>query len=207
MIERLTGELVESSMTDAVVDVNGVGYHLWLPLSSVEKLPPLHTRLTLHTFLSVREDAMVLYGFVTREERELFRLIHENVKGFGPRLALNVLSSLSVTDFCNAIATQDFKRLGTVSGVGRKSAQQLVLDLRGKLGGFGASPAPAARERSGKAEAPAVEDAIAALATLGFRPDEARQAVEQVAAASPECVGDSSTLIRRALARFNAARQ
>lgn len=212
MIERLTGELVESSMSDAVLDVNGVGYHLWLPLSSVEKLPQLHSRLTLYTYLSVREDAMVLYGFATRTERELFRMIHETVKGFGPRLALNVLSSLSVADFCTAIANQDARRLSTINGVGKKSAQQLILDLKGKLGGFGnaamaANGADGAAATPETAAAPAVADAIAALETLGFKHDDARSAVEQILAASPESAASSSTLIRKALAAINSGRQ
>ena len=211
MIDRLTGELVESSMADAVLDVNGVGYHLWLPLSSVEKLPALHSRVTLFTYLSVREDALVLYGFATRTERQLFQMIHEGVKGFGPRLALSVLSSMPIADFCAAVAEQDVKRLSAISGVGKKSAQQLILDLRGKLDVLGVSPrasasAAAVAGASDAASQQAVKDAIAALETLGFRHEDANKAIEQVLSAMPEAASSSSTLIRKALAAINAAK-
>lgn len=211
MIDRLTGELVESSMTYAVLDVNGVGYYLWLPLSSVEKLPALHSRITLFTYLSVREDALVLYGFVTRTERQLFQMIHEGVKGFGPKLALSVLSSMAIPDFCAAVAEQDVKRLSGISGVGKKSAQQLILDLRGKLDVLGVAPrsasvASAVATASNVANQQAVKDAIAALETLGFKHDDANKAIEQVLSANPEVANSSSTLIRKALAAINAAK-
>ncbi len=210
MIDRLTGELVESSMAHAVLDVNGVGYHLWLPLSSVEKLPALHSRITLFTYLSVREDALVLYGFVTRTERQLFQMIHEGVKGFGPKLALSVLSSMAISDFCAAVADQDVKRLSGISGVGKKSAQQLILDLRGKLDVLGVAPRSSSAATvvvaSDAASQQAVKDAIAALETLGFKHDDANKAIEQVLSATPDAANSSSTLIRKALAAINAAK-
>ena len=210
MIDRLTGELVESSMAHAVLDVNGVGYYLWLPLSSVEKLPALHSRITLFTYLSVREDALVLYGFVTRTERQLFQMIHEGVKGFGPKLALSVLSSMAIPDFCAAVADQDVKRLSGISGVGKKSAQQLILDLRGKLDVLGVAPrsssAATVVAASDAASQQAVKDAIAALETLGFKHDDANKAIEQVLSAAPDAANSSSTLIRKALAAINAAK-
>lgn len=201
MIAQLTGELIDATADSAVVDVCGVGYLLHVPLSTSSCLPPLKTRLTFYTELVVREDAMTLYGFLTRSERRLFQLIVDNVKGFGPRLALNVISAMSVSAFCSAVANQDGKLLGKINGVGKKSAAQLLLDLRGKLDEFSAeiTPRPAAVEDS-----QAVSDAVAALTTLGFRAEEARRSVEAVIASDPQRQWKVDTLLRQTLARLNS---
>ena len=115
-------------MDSVILDVHGVGYELLIPLSTAEKLPMPHATLTLFTYLAVREDALTLYGFLTREEKRLFSLIVNDVKGFGARLALNVLSAMSISAFCTAIASQDIKLLSKINGVGKKSAAQLLLD-------------------------------------------------------------------------------
>lgn len=208
MIAQITGELIESSMQLATVDVNGVGYELSLPLSTVEQLPHLHERVTLYTYLAVREDAMQLFGFITKAEKTLFRLIVDNVKGFGPRLALSVLSSMSVSAFCNAVSRQDVKLLSQINGVGKKSAAQLLLDLKGKLGSLGDAPSAASAAGAGAAEfTPEAEDAIAALGTLGFKPDDARRAVaEIIAESSGNAALPASAFIRKALSRMSAAK-
>ena len=212
MIAQLTGELLESTTTNAVLDVNGVGYSLLVPLSTVERLPQPGKRLTLFTYLAVREDAMVLYGFFTRQERDLFTLILENVKGFGPRLALNVLSAMSIDAFCSAVAGKDLKLLGRISGVGKKSAEQLVLDLKGKLDAFGVG-LQAARPEDGQASTAEaacqneVKDATAALVQMGFRQEDAQK---MVAAVLPEMLSSgkvtASSLILIALRQANSAK-
>ena len=211
MIAQLTGELLEKTTAEVVLDVHGVGYLLSIPLSTADRLPPPGSRLTLHTYLAVREDAMVLYGFGSRQEKELFTLILENVKGFGPRLALNVLSAMPVANFCAAVAAKDLKLLGRISGVGKKSAEQLVLDLKGKLDGLAGVPVPAG---GGSAATPddaacqaEVSDATAALVQMGLRQDEAQRLV---AAVLPQVKENgsvtASSLILLALRQANAAK-
>ena len=201
MIAQLTGELVESTLGTAVVDVNGVGYEAQIPLSTAEHLPQPHSRVTLFTYLAVREDALTLYGFLTHAEKQLFELVLENVKGFGPKLALNVISSMSVSAFCAAVANQDLKLLSKISGVGKKSAAQLLLDLKGKLGGLGGGAAAAQPGAAAAQLTPAAKDAVAALETLGFKRDDAQSAIQALLAEKPDL--SSESLIRQALARMS----
>ena len=200
MIAQLTGTLVESTMDTVVLEVNGVGYEVLIPLSTAEKLPTPRSRLTLFTYLAVREDTLTLYGFLTRDEKRLFTLIVNDVKGFGARLALNVLSSMSVSAFCSAIASQDIKLLGKINGVGKKSAGQLILDLRGKLTEFGALPTAS----SAAALDTTASDAVKALATLGFKRDDAEKAIRELLADDPERKLSTSSLITKALGRMTA---
>ena len=207
MIAQLTGTLLESTPASVVVDVQGVGYEVLTPLSTQEKLPPPMGKVTLHTSLVVREDAVTLYGFLTKREKRLFETIIGSVKGFGPRMALAVLSAMPWEALSQAIAQEDLKTLSRINGVGKKSAAQLVLDMKGRLEEFGGVPsAPAA---SGGAGLPAsgtlpsqAQDAVKALETLGYRHEDARRAVEALLAESPDSELSSSSLIRRALARF-----
>ena len=207
MIAQLTGTLIENTMDSVVVDVQGVGYELLIPLSTAEKLPMPHAPITLYTYLAVREDALTLYGFLTRAEKRLFSLIVNDVKGFGARLALNVLSAMSISAFCAAIASQDIKLLSKINGVGKKSAAQLVLDLKGKLGDFGGTlPTSAANgvSASGALDA-AASDAVKALTTLGFKQNDAETAIRELIAADPERKLSTSALITKALGRMTAS--
>ena len=133
MITFLKGKLTDALPTQAVIDVNGIGYEVLIPLSSFEKLPELGQAVTLKTQLVVREDSQTLYGFATNDERELFRMI-QGVSGIGPRLALNVLSGMDVASFKGAIGTGDVKRLSSINGIGKKTAERMVLELKDKLG-------------------------------------------------------------------------
>ncbi len=209
MIAQLRGILLENNADGSVVlDVNGVGYELLTPLSTQEKLPPLMKEALLYTSLVVREDDMTLYGFATREEKRVFRTIVNSVKGFGPRLALTTLSAMPIAQLCQAIAQEDIKTLSRINGVGKKSAAQLVLDLKSHLAEFGvAAQAPGAPANGAvgatQGELPVcAQDAVKALETLGYRHDDARKAVEGVL---EEAAGEeipSATIIRRALSRF-----
>lgn len=204
MIAQLTGTLLESTPSSVIVDVQGVGYEVMTPLSTQEKLPPPMGKVTLHTSLVVREDAMTLYGFFTRREKRLFETIIGTVKGFGPRMALAVLSAMPLEALFQAIAQEDLKTLSRISGVGKKSAAQLVLDLKGRLEEFGGTSPMAAPTSSAPPAALSsqAQDAIKALETLGYRHEDARRAVEAVLAESTGQEPPAATLIRRALAHF-----
>lgn len=179
MITFLNGTLVEATPTVAVVEVGGVGYEILIPLSSFDKLPAPGSKLKILTHLAVREDAHILYGFMTEEERELFRLLISSVSGIGPRIAINVLSGIGVAAFRVAVAQGEVKVLSGISGIGKKTAERIVVELKDKVGDSATlSVAP-----SGKSEArdqQTLKDASAALVSLGFKPIDAQQAVKEV---------------------------
>ncbi len=173
MIAALTGRLASKAPTHVTLDVQGVGYDVHIPLSTYYALPELDdvTSLRIHTYL--REDAILLYGFFTSEEKGAFLLL-TGVSGVGPKLALGVLSALSVTDLVSAIRTGDVEKLETVPGVGKKSAGRLALELKDKVERL-APPRPSQFDAKGAAGRHVVEDAQSALINLGYRaPDVAR---------------------------------
>src|SRR5437762_9853250 len=133
MITFLDGRLVHVLPTQATVDVNGVGYEVLIPLSSYDKLPGANQPVEILTHLHVREDAQVLYGFMTAAERDLFRLLVNHVSGIGPKLALAVLSGMSVDRFKAAVVNADIASLSKISGLGKKTAERIVLELKDKL--------------------------------------------------------------------------
>jgi len=182
MITFLHGKLVETLPTQAIVDVNGVGYEVLIPLSSYEKLPQHGHEVKLLTQLVVREDAHVLYGFVTADERELFRLLINNVSGIGPKIALNVLSGMNPVAVRGAVANADVKALSQISGVGKKTAERIVVELRDKIGAVGAWEASSAQRALSPADQK-VNDAVLALLALGFKQLEAHDTVRQAQAA------------------------
>lgn len=192
MITHLHGRLAEVLPTVAVVDVSGVGYEVLIPLSSFDKLPAAGQEVRLLTHLVVREDAHLLYGFVTAGERELFRLLVNTVSGIGPKIALNVLSGMSIASFRSAVAAGDFKALASISGVGKKTAERIVVELKDKIGTMGgAEAAGAGATRAAAAGGDnRVGDAIAALEALGYKPNEAMEAVR----AAVTMLGASATL-------------
>ncbi|HEY2140224.1 MAG TPA: Holliday junction branch migration protein RuvA [Chthoniobacterales bacterium] len=134
MITFLQGKLVSALPTQAIVDVAGVGYEIFIPLSSYDKLPAAGQAVQVLTHLHVREDAHILYGFMTAAERDLFRLLVNNVSGIGPKLALAVLSGMSVSNFKSAVVNADIASLSKISGLGKKTAERIVLELKDKLG-------------------------------------------------------------------------
>jgi holliday junction DNA helicase RuvA len=176
MITFLNGKLVEALPTQAVVDVQGVGYEVLIPLSSFDKLPPPGGDVKLLTQLIVREDAHTLYGFASAAERDLFRLLINNVSGIGPKTALNILSGMNPVAFRGAVANGDVKSLSQISGVGKKTAERIVVELRDKIGAAGAWEASSAA-RSLSASDQKVNDAVLALMALGFKQAEAHDTV------------------------------
>ena len=176
MITFLHGTLVEALPSQVTVEVNGVGYEVLIPLSSYDKLPPPGKVLRVLTHMAVREDAHVLYGFMTSEEREIFRLLINTVSGIGPKIALNVLSGMNVKAFRGAVANGDVKALSQISGVGKKTAERIVVELKDKIGAVGAWEASSAR-RALSPEDQKVNDAVLALIALGFKQIEAHDSV------------------------------
>ena len=176
MITFLQGKLIEALPTQVVVDVNGIGYEALIPLSSFDKLPQPGETVKLLTQLVVREDAHILYGFASAAERDLFRLLVNSVSGIGPKTALNILSGISVTAFRGAVAGGDVKALSQISGVGKKTAERIIVELRDKIGAAGAWEAASA-QRSLSPDDQKVNDAVLALMALGFKQAEAHNAV------------------------------
>lgn len=176
MITFLQGILVEALPTQVVVNVNGVGYEALIPLSSFDKLPPPGGGVKLLTQLVIREDAHTLYGFMAVAERDLFRLLINSVSGIGPKTALNILSGMSAVAFRGAVANGDVKSLSQISGVGKKTAERIVVELRDKIGAAGALEAASARHALSPGDQKA-NDAVLALMALGFKQVEAHDAV------------------------------
>ena len=176
MITFLQGKLVEALPTQVTVEVSGVGYEALIPLSSYDKLPAPGQPLKLLTHLVVREDAHVLYGFMSEAERSMFRLLINTVSGIGPKIALNILSGINVTAFRGAVAGGDVKMLSQISGVGKKTAERIVVELRDKIGAAGVLEAGSA-QRGLSQDEQKINDAMLALMALGFKQVEAHDAV------------------------------
>jgi Holliday junction DNA helicase RuvA len=176
MITFLHGKLIDALPTQVTVDVNGVGYEALIPLSSFDKLPLPGQPIKLLTQLVIREDSHSLYGFMTSEERDLFRLLINTVSGIGPKTALNVLSGISVTAFRGAVANGDLKSLSKISGVGKKTAERIVVELKDKIGMAGAWEAASAKHGL-SADEQRINDAVLALVALGFKQVDAHDAV------------------------------
>jgi Holliday junction DNA helicase RuvA len=176
MICFLHGKLVEALPTQAIIDVHGVGYDVLIPLSSYDKLPAPGGDVHLLTHLAIREDAHVLYGFMTSAERDMFRLLINTVSGIGPKIALNVLSGMNVTALRGAVANGDVKALSQISGVGKKTAERIVVELKDKIGAAGAWEALSAARALTPADQK-INDAVLALMALGFKQIEAHDSI------------------------------
>lgn len=182
MITFLRGKLVESSPTHVTVDVQGIGYEALIPVSSYDKLPAPGQDIHLLTHLAIREDAHILYGFMTQSERDLFRLLINTVSGIGPKIALNILSGVSVTAFRGAVANQDIKALSSISGVGKKTAERIVVELKDKIGASAGWEAASATRGIASSENQKLSDAMLALVALGYKQPEAQEMVRGAAA-------------------------
>nr|HPR46334.1 Holliday junction branch migration protein RuvA [Ottowia sp.] len=188
-IGKLTGTLLEKNPPEVLVDCHGVGYEVWVPMSTFYNLPAVGDKLVLLTHFVVREDAQMLYGFGSENERAAFRELIK-ISGIGPRMALAVLSGMSVTDLAQAVTTQDAARLTKVPGIGKKTAERLLLELKGKLGAeLGSTQAPV-----GDAQG----DIQQALLALGYSDKEAAAALKALPAGVG--VSDGIKLALKALA-------
>jgi len=174
MIGRLTGLLLEKNPPQILLDVQGVGYEIDVPMSTFYNLPGLNERVLLHTVMVVREDAQLLYGFATHEERAAFRQLLK-ISGVGPKMALSVLSGLSLADLASAVVNKDIGRMTKIPGVGKKTAERLLLELQGK---FTALSSSAAKTETTSHSA----DIVNALLALGYNEKEADWAAKQLPA-------------------------
>ncbi len=190
MIGRLIGTLAAKTPPQVLVDVGGVGYEVDVPMSSFYNLPALGERVALLTHFVVREDAQVLFGFLTHEERATFRLLVK-ISGVGPRTALSILSGLSVDELARAVSLQESGRLIKVPGIGKKTAERLLLELKGKLGDAVAAPASVASS--------AQADILQALVALGYSDREASATLKTLPADIEVAAGIKLAL--RALAK------
>jgi Holliday junction DNA helicase RuvA len=182
MIAFLHGKVIDALPTHATIEVNGVGYDVLIPLSSFDKLPAPGQMVRILTHLVVREDAHVLYGFMTATEREIFRLLINTVSGIGPKIALNILSGITVTAFRGAVSAGDSKTLSQISGVGKKTAERIIIELKDKIGPGGALEAQSER-RALSADEQKVNDAVLALVALGYKPADAHETIRATQAA------------------------
>lgn len=191
MIGRLTGQLIEKRPPTIVVDVHGVGYEVDVPMSTFFQLPATGASVTLHIHLVVREDAHLLFGFGTDEERRVFRQLLK-ISGVGTRTALSVLSGMSVSELYQAVSTQDGARLTRIPGIGKKTAERLLLELRDKLTAGGVSASGGAVSGRG--------DALNALIALGYSDKEATAALARVAPETsvPEAIRQALKLLSKA---------
>ncbi len=197
MIGKLTGKLLENTPPFLLLDVNGVGYEVEVPLSVLGDLPRLGEACSLYTHFVVREDAQLLYGFAQRKERELFRLLLK-VNGVGPKLATAILSHMNAEEFVYCVKADDLVRLTKMPGVGKKTAERLLIEMRDRLKSWGESPTVGAETlplSSARSATTGIEEAEQALLALGYKPQEASRAISAVHEEGLE----RDELIRRAL--------
>ena len=211
MIAFIEGDLIECQLNMAVIQVGGIGYEVNIPLTTSEKLPNLGKEIKLYTQSTYREDSQTLYGFIDRESRDFFRMIVDKVSGIGPRIALNLLGSLSLPMLKTSIASGDIAMLSKAQGLGKKTAERIVVELKDKVlpktSDIETSSTPSRVLGKEKHEQQQEEnmfgvyhDAVSALLTLGYKATDADQAVRK---ASDEIGKSASTeeLIRKALGR------
>lgn len=180
MIVTISGKLVEATPLQAIIETGGIGYEVNIPVTTAERLPDIGSIARLHTLSVYREDSATLYGFAEREERDFFRLLVEKVSGVGPRIALSIMSRLSLTLLRGAIMNGDAALLSKCPGIGKKTAERLIIELRDKIGtastaASGSSSMPV----TGAAAPSAQQDAIDALMALGYKPADADKAVRK----------------------------
>jgi len=198
MIVTIQGTLAESTLVRAVVEVDGFGYEVNVPVTTAERLPPVGSKVKLHTLVVYREDAQTLFGFATAEDRDFFRLMIENVTGIGPKMALSIMSRLSLPLLQAAIRSGDIATLSKCPGIGKKTAERLVVELKSRVGSVGgAAPSLAPSGAPGGERSPHA-DAVAALVALGYRVGDADEAVRR-ASLSLGGSATTETLIKKAL--------
>ena len=181
MIGRLSGQLLEKQPPELLIDVNGVGYEVSAPMSTFYALPDVGEKVIIHTHMVVREDAQLLYGFSTQSERTLFRILIK-INGVGPKLALTILSGITADEFIRCIHDNDAAALVRLPGIGKKTAERLIVELRDKVGAEAesneATSAPGLMS-VGTVKSP-IADAVSALVALGYKPNDASKMVRSI---------------------------
>ena len=198
MITHVRGILCEKGFDRVVVEAGGVGYEMLISVSTFDRLPKEGEEVKLLAWHCVREDDEMLFGFATREEREMFAKLTQ-VSGVGPKIALAILSGSSIGELSLAIASGNAKRLSSIKGVGRKTAEKICVELKDKVNAIEAL-AKTSRRGGADAKAPIVRDAILALSALGFGEEGANKMVSSVLQSNPE-VADVETIVRLALSQ------
>lgn len=204
MIAFVRGRLAESLPNAALIDVQGVGYHVLIPLSTFDRLPQPGGEVKLLTHHHVTEREHLLFGFITEDERDLFRLLIDRVSGIGPKMALSVLSGMPVPDFKDAVIQNDVTALSRIKGLGKKTAERIVLELKDKVGVVDAWQAAQTARGTHDPRREAVSDAVLGLIALGFKQAEASKTIDQlVRSADPAATLSADKLIREALRQMN----
>ena len=208
MISFIEGDLIECQLNLAVVQIGGMGYEVHIPLTTSEKLPALGKEIKLYTHATYREDSQTLYGFFDRESRDFFRMIVDKVSGIGPKIALNLLGSLSLPTLKNSIANGEVGMLSKAQGLGKKTAERIVVELKDKVLPKGSVTPSQSQKQIPDGNLPeakstdfaSYQDAVSALLTLGYKATDADQAIRK---ASESLGNEASTeeLIRKALGR------
>jgi Holliday junction DNA helicase RuvA len=201
MITSIEGILSSATPLHAIVELNGFGYEVHIPVTTAERLPQSGARVKLHTHVIYREDAQTLYGFAAPSDRDFFRLMIEHVTGIGPKSALTIMSRLSVDSLENAIRSGDVGMLAKCPGIGKKTAERLVVELKSKVSNplsGGSAQASASADTPTSTPATAHRDAIAALVALGYKAQDADSAIRQAALALGS-TASTEALIRKAL--------
>ena len=201
MIAMVRGKVISESFTEVIVDVNGVGYRVFIPMSTYDKLPHDPSKdVTLLTSMQVKEDSITLFGFATQQEKDAFELLI-TVNGIGAKSAVSILSCMNISSLCSAIINEDVKTLKKISGVGPKSAERMIIELRDKVkeispeSQFGAIPTAATSREA--------EDAAMALEKLGFNKAKILETVTKIAADLPENERSVENIIRKSLQALN----
>lgn len=184
MIARISGILIQKSVTHCVVDVHGTGYRIIVPLSTFYELPKEDQPVVLHVHTHVREDAISLYGFHTREEREVFQMMI-SVSGIGPKLAVNILSGIAAGELVRAVTEEDLKRLTGIPGVGKKTAERMILELKDKAAKLVRDDVTVCTVGV-KTGDQVKEDALSALVNLGYKGSAVKDVVDQIMRKAPE---------------------
>lgn len=185
VITSIQGILSAATPLAAIIEINGLGYEVHIPVTTAEKLPQVGVAVKLHTLVIYREDAQTLYGFATPEERDFFRLMIEHVTGVGPKMALTIMSKLSLPSLSSAIREGDIATLAKCPGIGKKTAERLVVELRAKLGASATTgsvlTASAGEPTGSKPTESRLRDAVMALNALGYKTDAADEAIRRAA--------------------------
>lgn len=202
MIACLTGNVISATLTETILDVNGVGYALSIPMSTYDALPRPGEKTTLLTVMQVREDAVTLFGFAKEQERDIFKLLI-TVNGIGAKTALNILSSMNIPSFCAALANGDVKTLKRINGVGPKSAERMVVELRDKIDKIAPELSFGNAASASSQISKELEDALLALEQLGFQRQKIQKTVSDIASAIPEEARTSENIIRTSLRSLN----
>jgi Holliday junction DNA helicase RuvA len=198
MITSIQGTLTAATPLHAIVELNGFGYEVNIPVTTAERLPSPGAMVKLHTLVIYREDAQTLYGFASPSERDFFRLMIENVTGVGPKMALTIMSRLSLPSLESAIRMGDIATLAKCPGIGKKTAERLIVELKSKVGGGELATSTTAETGAAPTGSSSNRDAVSALIALGYKAADADQAVRRSALAlGPEATTES--LIKKSL--------